>query len=230
MQNCERHGVISQSWELGDLAPRSLGQKVSAMSAIHAFPPCSSHVLFPSGGSLISLRWISAGTRVSCIAGRFLTIWATREAPFVTSLAIEYSDRDSLGLPRLGLKKSWRFHGYKSLVCLTLSCFPSIPNSRAVRSPSHVERPYGVILVDNTAGLPVNSQHQLQASQVGCLRPHGPLAPSSTCPHLTAVMWQIPDELYPAEPSKSTGLWRIIINCYFKPLNFGLVCYACNDR
>jgi len=69
-----------------------------------------------------------------------------------------------------------------------------------------MERPYGVILVDNTAGLPVNSQHQLQATQVGSLSPRGPLAPSSTCPHLTAVMGQILDETYPSGPSKSTGL------------------------
>ena len=93
-------------------------------------PSLCSHALFPSRGSLIFLLWIWAGTRVSCIAGRFLAIWGTREAPFVTSLAKRVQWQWQSESPKARSWEVWK------LPRLQVSCLPDLvmfPSEWAVR-------------------------------------------------------------------------------------------------
>lgn len=96
---------------------------------------------------------------------------------------------------------------------------------QAVRSPSHLERPWVGALVKRPSGKPAPNNSHVN-------KPHwtsSPVEPPSDFPsscHLTAVVWLSPSQNCLAEPSQSTEPWETKINVCGKPSRLGIVCYT----
>lgn len=75
----------------------------------------------------------------------------------------------------------------------------------------------------------VNTQPQLPTMGECCLG--YPVHSSLQMPAAPATIWAWanPRENHPAEPIQPTETWEMI-NCCFKPLNFGQICYAAIDN
>lgn len=144
----------------------------------------------------------------------------------------EASKSEILELLKLSHKKSRSFC-LDLLEHLSLRCFFSEPSCHASRSPSQVERPHIITLVDNTSWAH-SQQPASTTSRVseppGTFIPVEPSDGNRPSWRLTATAWEMLCKSCSDEPSRCMEPWETVTNYWFKWLSCGVVCYTCHCK